>query len=90
MNPVPAERRTLAGKLWEGRGQGEAGRMGPASTQSAGSAYAEISANGVLALIAVASALLSRQLAAQERAFVAEGGFTERLYRVRSDRRSRG
>ena len=71
-------------------GQWIAGQTSTASTQSMGSTYAEISANGVLALIAVASALLSRQLEAQEKAFVEEGGFTQRLYRVRSDRRSRG
>jgi len=54
------------------------------------STYPEIAANGVLALIAVASSLLKRQLASLEKAFVAEGGFTERLYRVRSQRRNRG
>ncbi len=45
--------------------------------------YAEISANGALALVAVASSLLGRQIASLEKAFVEEGGFTERLYRVR-------
>lgn len=45
---------------------------------------AEIVANGVLALIAVAKSLLDRQIAAQARAFEEEGGFTERLYRVRA------
>lgn len=49
--------------------------------------YGEIVANGALALIAVASVLLSRQLATLERNFVEEGGFTERLYRVRTQRR---
>lgn len=49
--------------------------------------YAEIAANGALALIAVASSLLDRQIAAQARAFEMGGGFTERLYRVRSARR---
>lgn len=48
---------------------------------------AEIAANGVLALIAVAKSLLDRQIAALARAFQEEGGFTERLYRVRSARR---
>jgi four helix bundle suffix protein len=56
------------------------------STLSTPSTYAEISANGVLALIAVASSVLDRQLSSLERAFVAEGGFMERLYRVRSAR----
>ncbi|MCP4661128.1 MAG: hypothetical protein GY856_37475 [bacterium] len=49
--------------------------------------YPEIAANGALALIAVATSLLDRQIAAQAQAFEAEGGFTERLYRVRSARR---
>lgn len=51
--------------------------------------YPEIAANGALALIAVACSLLARQIAAQSRAFETEGGFTERLYRVRNARRSR-
>ncbi|NLE95263.1 MAG: four helix bundle protein [Dehalococcoidia bacterium] len=42
--------------------------------------HAEALANGALALIAVATSLLSRQLAAQAAAFEREGGFTERLY----------
>jgi four helix bundle suffix protein len=66
-------------------GRGEAG----ASMKSAKSTYAEISANGALALIAVACSLLDRQLASQAKAFEAEGGFAERLYRVRSQRRGR-
>jgi four helix bundle suffix protein len=57
------------------------------STVSTKSIYSEISANGVLALITVACSLLNRQIASLERAFVEEGGFTERLYRVRSARR---
>jgi four helix bundle suffix protein len=61
------------------------------STQSTTStSYAEISANGVLTLLAVACSLLSRQIATLEKSFVEEGGFTERLYRVRTERRNRG
>ena len=41
---------------------------------------AEVMANGTLALIAVATSLLDRQLAAQATAFEQDGGFTERLY----------
>ena len=52
--------------------------------RSTSSPPAEVVANGVLALIAVAKALLDRQIAALARAFQEEGGFTERLYRVRS------
>lgn len=55
----------------------------PASTPT----YGEIAANGALALIKVATSLLDRQLAAQEKAFLAEGGFSERLYRMRTQRR---
>jgi len=52
--------------------------------RSSASPPAEVAANGVLALIAVAKAMLDRQIAALARAFQEEGGFTERLYRVRS------
>jgi four helix bundle suffix protein len=60
------------------------------STRFTVSTYAEISANGALALLAVACSLLARQIATLEKSFVEEGGFTERLYRVRSERRTRG
>jgi len=80
-----------------GRGgrSGQSGQSGqekglPMSTQSTSSTqstYAEIAANGALALIAVACALLDRQISSLGNVFVAEGGFTERLYRVRSGRR---
>ena len=53
------------------------------STASIKSTYPEIAANGALTLIVVACSLLDRQIAAQEKAFVHEGGFTERLYGVR-------
>ena len=78
------------------RGRGGRGSDGPASmssrksTSSSGSrpaTYAEIGANGALALLAVDCKLLDRQLDAQAKAFEEEGGFTERLYRVRSQRR---
>jgi len=84
----------------DGRGgrNGQSGRSGQgrarvASTKSItstpstpSSTYAEISANGALALMKVARSLLDRQLAAQAAAFEKEGGFTERLYRFRSRR----
>jgi len=59
------------------------------STRSTQQLYAEFSANAGLTLIAVASVLLSRQLEAQAAAFETEGGFTERLHRVRTQRRQR-
>lgn len=49
--------------------------------------YPELAANVALVLLAVACSLLDRQLAAQAVAFETEGGFTERLYRVRSRKR---
>lgn len=55
-----------------------------ASPLSRSLSYPEIAANGALALITVACSLLDRQIASLEKAFVEEGGFTERLYRVRS------
>lgn len=58
------------------------------SMSSTASTYPEIAANAALTLIAVATALLDRQIAAQARTFEAEGGFTERLYRTHSARRS--
>lgn len=53
------------------------------STTSIQSTFPELAANAALTLIAVACSLLDRQLAAQAAAFEREGGFTERLYRVR-------
>jgi four helix bundle suffix protein len=58
------------------------------STQSISEPVEAIAANAALTLIAVASSLLDRQLAAQAAAFEKEGGFTERLHRVRTARRS--
>ena len=46
-----------------------------------------LAANAALTLIAVSCSLLDRQIAAQAAAFEREGGFTERLYRVRSAKR---
>jgi four helix bundle suffix protein len=59
------------------------------STTSTASTYPEIAANGALTLLAVACSLLDRQIAALEKIFVEQGGFTERLYRVRTERRNR-
>ena len=62
-------------------------RSPQSSTKSTVSTFPEIAANGALALLAVACSLLDRQIATLEKNFVEEGGFTERLYRVRSQRR---
>ena len=57
------------------------------SIPSIQSTYPEIAANAALILIGVATTLLDRQLAAQAAAFESEGGFTERLYRIRQEKR---
>jgi four helix bundle suffix protein len=52
--------------------------------------YLELSANAVLVLIAVACALLDRQVARLARDFETHGSFTERLYQTRlANRRER-
>jgi four helix bundle suffix protein len=50
--------------------------------------YPEIAANGALVLLAVVHPLLGRQLEAQAQAFERDGGFSERLYRVRCQNRA--
>jgi len=49
----------------------------------------EISANTVICLIHQTNYLLDQQLRQLERAFLNEGGFTERLYRARKERRKK-
>jgi four helix bundle suffix protein len=68
-------------------GQSKTAKKSTESIQSTKSIYSEIAANGALALIMVASSLLSRQIASLEKSFLNDGGFTERLYRVRSQKR---
>jgi len=68
-------------------GQGQASEAG-ASVPVSGSPWSPLYtptlvANAALSLLNVACHLLDRQLAAQAAAFEKEGGFTERLYRVR-------
>jgi four helix bundle suffix protein len=66
------------------RGQsGQCGQKEPSAP-----ACTDLAANAALVLLAVACSLIDRQLAAQAAAFETEGGFTERLYRVRSEKRS--
>jgi four helix bundle suffix protein len=50
----------------------------------------EVSANTMICLIHQTNYLLDQQLRALEKEFLKEGGFTERLYRARSQTRSRG
>ncbi|HEU5233177.1 MAG TPA: four helix bundle suffix domain-containing protein [Terriglobales bacterium] len=60
------------------------------STKSTSSTYPEIAANAALVLIAVACSLLDHQLISLAVAFERDGGFTERLYRVRAKARTAG
>jgi four helix bundle suffix protein len=74
---------------------GRNGLNGPKGTstksiKSISSSYSEIAANAALTLIAAANSLLDRQLEAQAKDFEKEGGFTERLYRVRRHSRTFG
>jgi len=74
---------------------GQGGQNDPAglpSTESTASrlstkVYPELAANAVLVLLAVACALLDRQVARLAEDFESKGGFTERLHRVRSRKR---
>lgn len=71
-------------------GHGEApGSKSTASTKSTltTKVYPELAANAVLVLLAVACALLDRQVARLADDFTSKGGFTERLYRVRKQKR---
>lgn len=49
--------------------------------------HQEIAANAALAIIVVACSLLDRQIASLATKFENEGGFSERLYRVRKQKR---
>jgi four helix bundle suffix protein len=76
------------------RGNGQNGQQDGQNGQQNGqkddpllSTYPEIAANAALVLIGVACSLLDRQIKSLAKAFENEGGFTERLYRVRKNRR---
>ena len=49
----------------------------------------QIAANGALSLLNLAIHLTKKQLAAQEKSFLEEGGITERMYRLRREARER-
>jgi four helix bundle suffix protein len=57
------------------------------SSVSPPSSSSTLVANAALSLLNLCCYLLGRQLESQAQAFESEGGFTERLYRVRSQRR---
>lgn len=79
---------------WVREEHGRNGRNGPhggsiKSIVSIPSTYPEIAANAALVLVGVACAPLDRQIRAQGEALMTEGGFTERIYRIRTERRRR-
>lgn len=85
----------VAAWVREAHDRGRSGQSGPhgqkrptPSTKSTPSTFPELAANAALVLLTVSCSLLDRQLAAQATAFETEGGFTERLYRVRFQKRS--
>jgi four helix bundle suffix protein len=82
----------VAAWMREEHDRGRSGQGGPhgqkVSTKSTKSTFPELAANAALVLLAVSCSLLDRQLASLATAFENEGGFTERLYRVRSEKRS--
>ncbi|WP_282755864.1 four helix bundle suffix domain-containing protein [Desulfuromonas thiophila] len=77
------------GPCGQGRQCGRDSETSTVSTKSTPSTelYPELSANAALTLLAVACALLDRQVARLAADFENEGGFTERLYRVRTAKR---
>jgi four helix bundle suffix protein len=75
---------------WRSRGSMSSKSIPSISAPSSCPTYPEIAANAALVLIGVACSLLDRQVRAQAEAFAKEGGFTERLYRVRRESRRHG
>lgn len=72
-----------------GRARTNTHAHGPGATGKTVPSPEELAANAALSLLNLAGHLLDRQLAAQAAAFEKEGGFTERLYRVRAETRAR-
>ena len=69
-------------------GSGPAG-SGQATASPPSTLYPALSANAILTLATVAGYLLDRQIQRLAATFVEQGGFTERLHRVRTARRNR-
>ncbi len=81
--------KSVSGRSGQGGPGGQGRAQSTASTLSTTSTpdYAGFAANAALVLITVACALLDRQVAKLAEDFENEGGFTERLYRVRTAKR---
>ena len=76
-----------AGSQGEGAGALQNKPLLAVETRTAHPGYQDIVANAALTFIEITCVLLDRQLASLARVFINEGGFTERLYRVRTARR---
>jgi four helix bundle suffix protein len=63
------------------------GRNGQHSRNYSKASLPGIAANAALTLVAVANSLLDRQIDTLAKSFESEGGFTEKLYRIRSIRK---
>jgi four helix bundle suffix protein len=80
-------------EIHDGGHNGQCGLSGQSSsstkkpTLSTLPSFPEIAANATLVLLAVACSLLDRQIASLAKSFENEGGFTERLYHIRSGKR---
>lgn len=87
---VAEERRGQAPTGTDKQGRSESGKSSVLASVKVRErpSSAELVANAALSLLNLACYLLDKQIAAQGEAFVEEGGFTERLYRVRSTRRN--
>lgn len=84
----PAVAGPMAGRLEKTDGRRGVASGSAGSMPSMGSMrYAEVAANAAHVLVGVACALLDRQIERLAADFEREGGFTERLYRIRSGRR---
>jgi len=70
-------------------GHGQQSSTGPRKSALSTIIYPEISANAALTLLAVACALLDRQVERLAIDFENNGGFTERLYKVRTAKRGK-
>jgi len=66
----------------------EISRRTPSTPSTKSTSYPEITANAALVLINVAASLLNRQIQTLAKQFENEGGFAERLYRIRTAKRS--
>jgi four helix bundle suffix protein len=63
--------------------------VSPATTPPPKPSSATLAANATLSLLNLCCYFLDRQIAAQAKAFEEEGGFTERMYRVRTAKRKK-